>query len=190
VHTRPDALGSRRGAVSSAETAPVASSLYAAAQPAYCSTEGGDAMAVKPIPEGYHALTPGCAIPDCEKAIDFYKKVFGAEERLRMQSPGGPVMHAELKIGDSIVMLGDPMPPGAERSTMNLMLYTADCDAVFKRVVDAGAKVLQPMKDQFWGDRAGQVIDPFGNKWFIATHKEDVPPDEMAKRMKAAMGGG
>ena len=142
-------------------------------------------MSVKPIPDGYHALTPGCAVEGAAKAIDFYKKVFDASERLRMAGPNGSVAHAELKIGDSIFMLGDAGPQ-TPKYAMHVMLYTNDADATFTRAVEAGCTVNQPMQDMFWGDRAGRVTDPFGNNWFIATHKEDVSPAEMEKRMKAA----
>jgi PhnB protein len=142
-------------------------------------------MAVKPIPDGYHALTPGCAVEGAAKAIDFYKKVFDASERFRMAGPNNSVAHAEIKIGDSIFMIGDSGPQ-MPKYAMHVMLYTTDADATFKRAVDAGSTVNQPMQDMFWGDRAGRVTDPFGNNWFIATHKEDVSPEEMEKRMKAA----
>jgi PhnB protein len=141
-------------------------------------------MAVKAIPDGYHSLTPGCAVEGAAKAIDFYKKVFDAKENFRMNGPGGTVAHAELKIGDSLFMLGDAGPQTAKYS-MHVMLYTQDADSVFKRAVEAGCTVNQPMQDMFWGDRAGSVSDPFGNHWFIATHKEDVSPEEMDRRMKA-----
>ena len=140
-------------------------------------------MAVKAIPDGFHSLTPGCVVDGAAKAIDFYKKVFGAEEAVRMPGPNGVVMHAELRIGDSLFMIGDGTP-AMPRHSMHLMLYTTDADAVFKRAVDAGCTVVQPMQDMFWGDRAGSVADPFGNEWFIATHKEDVSPAEMKERMK------
>jgi PhnB protein len=142
-------------------------------------------MAVKAIPDGYHSITPGCAVEGAAKAIDFYKKVFDAKEQFRMNGPGGTVAHAELRIGDSLFMMGDA---GAQmpKYTMRVMLYTQDSDAVFKRAVEAGCKVDQPMQDMFWGDRAGRVTDPFGNNWFIATHKEDVSPEEMERRMKAS----
>jgi PhnB protein len=141
-------------------------------------------MAVKAIPDGYHSITPGCAVEGAAKAIDFYKKVFDANEHVRINGPNGSVAHAELKIGDSLFMLGDA---GAQtpKYSMHVMLYTQDADSVFKRAVEAGCTVNQPMQDMFWGDRAGRVSDPFGNDWFIATHKEDVSPEEMEKRMKA-----
>lgn len=143
-------------------------------------------MAVKAIPDGYHSLTPGCTVQSCAKAIEFYKRVFGAEERVRMPGPAGLVVHAEMRIGDSIFMLSDPMHNQPTHS-MHVMLYTTDCDATFRRAVEAGCSVKQPLSDLFWGDRAGSVVDPFGNQWFIATHKEDVTPEELDKRMKATM---
>jgi PhnB protein len=141
-------------------------------------------MTVKAIPDGYYSLTPGCVLEGAAKAIDFYKKTFDAHEKFRMNGPNGAVAHAELKIGDSIFMLGDASPQ-VPKHAMHVMLYTQDADAVFKRAVDAGCAVNQPMQDMFWGDRAGSVSDPFGNHWFIATHKEDVSPEEMDRRMKA-----
>ena len=144
-------------------------------------------MAVKAIPEGFHSLTPGCVVEGAAKAMEFYKKVFHAEETVRMPGPNGTIMHAEMRIGDSIFMLGDggpQMPPYA----MNVMLYVTDVDTVYKRAVDAGCKVEAALADMFWGDRAGRVVDPFGNTWFIATHKEDLTPEETQKRADALFG--
>jgi PhnB protein len=140
---------------------------------------------VQAVPEGYHTVTPYLTIKGAAKAIDFYKKAFGAEELSRMPGPEGAVMHAEIKIGDSIVMVSDPMmnPP----SVSSVFLYVGDVDSSFKRAVDAGATVSQPLADMFWGDRFGSVKDPFGINWSMATHKEDVAPAEMEKRMKAEM---
>jgi PhnB protein len=140
-------------------------------------------MTVKAIPEGFHTLTPQANLVGCDKAIEFFKKAFGAEEKRVMREPGGKVMHAELKIGDSILMLGEAVRDPV--SNLNGMLYVNDCDAVFKRAVDAGATALMPVADMPWGDRAGRVRDPFGNHWFIGTHKEDVPDAEVARRMAA-----
>jgi PhnB protein len=148
-------------------------------------------MAVKAIPDGYHSITPYLVCKGAAKAIEYYTKVFGAKEFVRMPGPEGKIMHAEIKIGDSNVMLADENPArgavaasGAGRS-MSIMLYIDDVDAVFKRAVDAGAKSIEAPTDMFWGDRMGHLMDPFGHQWSIATHKEDVSPDEMEKRMQA-----
>ena len=144
---------------------------------------------VKPIPEGYRTITPFLTVHDAAQAIDFYKEAFGAEERYRMTMPDGKgVAHAELKIGDSIFMLSDEMPgqscePSAlGESCVGFYLYVKDVDDVFERAVAAGAKVKEPLKDAFWGDRVGQIIDPAGHLWNIATHIEDVSPEELRKR--------
>ena len=151
-------------------------------------------MAVKPVPEGYHTVTPYLAVDDAAAAIDYYKKAFGATERVRMDTPDGRIGHAELEIGDSLVMLADPFPEASTRppselggTTGSVFLYVEDVDAVVKRAVDAGATVTMEVADQFWGDRFGTVTDPFGQVWSVATHVEDVPPEEMAERAKAAM---
>jgi PhnB protein len=151
-------------------------------------------MSVKPVPEGYHTVTPYLAVDDAAEAIDFYKSAFGAKERVRMEAPGGKVGHAELEIGDSLVMLSDPFPQSTTRSPSELsgtsssvFLYVEDVDEVVKEAVDAGATVTMEVADQFWGDRFGTVTDPFGHVWSIATHIEDVPPEEMAKRAQEAM---
>jgi PhnB protein len=151
-------------------------------------------MATKPIPEGYHTVTPYLAVDDAAEAIEYYRKAFGAEERVRMETPDGNVGHAELAIGDSRVMLSDPFPQATTRSpkelggtSVSVFMYVEDVDAVVKRAIDAGAKITMEVADQFWGDRFGSVIDPFGHSWSIATHVEDVPPEEMAERAKAAM---
>jgi PhnB protein len=150
-------------------------------------------MAVKPIPEGYH-ITPYLAVDDATEAIAYYKKAFGAKERTRMDAPDGRIGHAELEIGNSILMLSDPFPQAATRSpkelggtTASIFMYVEDVDAVVKKAVDAGATVSMEVADQFWGDRFGSITDPFGHSWGIATHVEDVPPEEMAERAKAAM---
>ncbi|HEV7219493.1 MAG TPA: VOC family protein [Terriglobales bacterium] len=148
--------------------------------------------AVKPIPENYHAVTPYLVVQGAAKAIDFYKKVFGAQELMRIPGPGGRVMHAEIKIGDSIVMLADEHPEMDARSPqafggspVSLMLYVPDVDNVFKQALSSGAKELRPVKDQFYGDRSGTISDPFGHKWTVSTHVEDVSADEMKRRMAA-----
>jgi PhnB protein len=149
---------------------------------------------VKPIPDGFHAVTPYLTVNDAAHAIDFYKRAFGAQETARMQGPPGKIAHAELKIGDSIVMLADEMPGNSCRSpqalggsTVNLFLYVKDVDSAFKQAVNAGAKVESQPTDMFWGDRYGKLTDPFGHSWSLATHKEDVTPEEMQKRSQAAM---
>jgi len=148
----------------------------------------------KPIPEGYHTLTPYISVDDTAGAIDFYKQAFGAKERVRMDTPDGKVGHAELEIGDSRVMLSDPMPGATVRppkdiggASASIFMYVEDVDAVVRQAVDAGATVTMEVADQFWGDRFGSVTDPFGHLWSIATHVEDVPPEEMEERSKAAM---
>ncbi len=142
-------------------------------------------------PKGYHTVTPYLILRDAAKAIDFYKAAFGAEETFRMPGPDGKVMHAELKIGDSMVMLGEEMPKMGATSpqtvngtTMGLFLYVKDVDTAFNRATTAGAKVEMPLQNMFWGDRYGKLKDPFGHSWSMATHIEDVPPQEMAKRHK------
>jgi PhnB protein len=150
-------------------------------------------MATKPIPEGYH-ITPYLAVDDAAEAIEYYKTVFGAKERVRMDGPDGKIGHAELEIGDSLVMLADAFPQFATRSpkelggtSVSVFMYVEDVDAVVKKAADAGAAITMEVADQFWGDRMGSVTDPFGHVWSIATHVEDVPPEEMAERIKAAM---
>jgi PhnB protein len=149
---------------------------------------------VKPIPDGFHTVTPYLTVNDAARAIDFYKRAFGAQEKVRMQGPPGKVGHAELKIGDSIVMLADEMPGSGCRSphalggsTAGIFLYVKDVDAAFKQAVSAGAKVATEPADMFWGDRFGRLTDPFGHVWSLATHKEDVTPEEMQKRSQTAM---
>lgn len=150
------------------------------------------ASAVKPVPDGYHTVTPYLIVDGAAEAIEFYKKAFGAEELVRMPMPGGRVGHAELQVGDSRIMLADEFPemdargPKAGGGTpVSILLYVADCDAVFNRAVAAGAEVKRPMKDQFYGDRSGTLEDPFGHVWSISTHKEDLTPDEMERRMQS-----
>jgi PhnB protein len=151
-------------------------------------------MGVKPIPEGYHTATPYLAVDDAAEALEYYKKAFGAKERGRMEAPDGKIGHAEIQIGDSLVMLSDPFPQASTRTpkelggtTASVFLYVEDVDAFVQRAVDAGATVSMEVADQFWGDRFGTITDPFGHSWSVATHIEDVPPEEMAERAKAAM---
>lgn len=151
---------------------------------------------VKPIPDGYNSLTPYLIVKDGTRALEFYKKAFGATERMRIATPGGKIGHAELRIGDSNVMLADEHPdmgyraPEAYGGTpISLHLYVEDVDRVFGQALAAGAKQQLPVKDQFYGDRSGTLQDPFGHVWMIATHKEDLSPEEMTKRTAAAHGG-
>ena len=148
---------------------------------------------VQPVPEGYHTATPYLIINGAASAIEFYKKAFGATELMRMPGPGGRIGHAEIRIGDSPIMLADEAPEMSFRgpqslggSPVSILLYVEDVDAVFDQAVAAGAKVQRPVADQFYGDRTGGVTDPFGHIWYIATHKEDVSPEEMQKRAAAA----
>lgn len=148
---------------------------------------------VKPIPDGFHTLTPYVIVKGCAEAIEFYKKAFGAEELFRMPGPDGKTIgHAEIKIGDSIVMMSDECPEFGAQSPQTLkgtpvsfMVYVKDADTAFQRAVDAGAKVLRPLENQFYGDRTGTVSDPFGHTWSIGTHIEDVAPEELEKRAAA-----
>jgi PhnB protein len=149
---------------------------------------------VSPVPAGYHTATPYLVVNDANSAIDFYKKAFGAQEIMRMQGPGGKIGHAELKIGDSVIMLSDEMPGGSGKSpkslggsTASVFLYVDKVDSVFSQAVAAGAKSEMEPQDQFWGDRFGKLEDPFGHLWAIATHIEDVQPAEMEKRAREAM---
>lgn len=151
-------------------------------------------MPVKPIPEGYHTLTPYFTVRDAARAVEFYKQAFGATERGVMKSPDGKVMHAELKIGDSILMLADEFPDFGALSpesvggtSAGLHIYVDNVDAAFDRAVKAGAKVEMPVAEQFWGDRYGTLRDPFGHKWSIATHTKDLSMDEMKRGMEEAM---
>jgi PhnB protein len=148
--------------------------------------------AVKPIPEGYHTATPYLIVDGAAAALDFYKVAFGATELFRMPTPGGKIGHAEFKVGDSIFMMADEHPAmGAygpkeyDGSPISIMLYVEDVDAMYNRAIAAGATIERPIENKFYGDLAGGIIDPFGHKWFIATHIEDVAPDEMTKRMAA-----
>jgi PhnB protein len=150
---------------------------------------------VKPIPEGYHSVTPYLVLNDAAGAIEFYKTAFGASEVMRMEAPGGRVGHAEIAIGDSKVMLADEFPDMGARgprafggSPVSLHVYVEDVDATTRKALAAGAKEVRPVKNQFYGDRLGTVEDPFGHVWHISTHVEDVPPDELRRRAEQAMG--
>lgn len=149
---------------------------------------------VQPIPKGFHSVTPYLVVDDANRAIEFYKRAFGAKEIMKMEAPGGKIGHAEIQIGDSMIMLADAMPGSGNKSprmlggtAAGLMLYVQNVDSVFNQAVSAGAKVDQPLANQFWGDRYGKITDPFGHSWSLATHVEDVAPQEMAKRAKEAM---
>jgi PhnB protein len=151
-------------------------------------------MPVQPVPEGYHTVTPYLAVDDATAAIDFYQRAFGAKERSRMSGPHGTIGHAELEIGDSLVMLSDPFPQSSAKppkelggTSVGVFLYVEDVDALYKQAIDAGATSTMEPVDQFWGDRFGSVTDPFGHSWQIATHVEDVSPEEMAKRAEEWM---
>ena len=151
-------------------------------------------MATQPIPEGYHTASPYLAVDDAARAIEYYTKAFGAKEIVRMDAPGGKIGHAELEVGDSRIMLSDPFPQASTRppkelggTSASVFMYVEDVDAVVKQAVDAGATVTMEVANQFWGDRFGTITDPFGHVWSIATHVEDVPPEEIAERAKAAM---
>jgi PhnB protein len=151
-------------------------------------------MAVKAIPDGYHSVTPYLIIKGADRAIDFYKKVFGAAQRMRMDGPNATVGHAEIEIGGSAIMLADECPDMGFRGPqsiggtgVSLHLYVNDVDACFNRAIAAGAKALRPVQDQFYGDRSGTLEDPFGHVWTISTHKEDLSHEELCKRAEAAM---
>jgi len=151
---------------------------------------------VKPIPEGYHSVTPYLIIKGAAEAIEYYKKSFGATELFRMPTPDGKIGHAELKIGDSPIMLADEHPdfghvgPQTLGGTpVGIMIYVDDVDTIYKRAISGGGQEVKPLQDQFYGDRSGTLKDPFGHMWTVATHVEDVAPEEMEKRMAAAHGG-
>ena len=150
-------------------------------------------MSVQPVPDGYHTVTPYLIIDGAAQAIDYYRIAFGASELLRMPDPQGRIAHAEIRIGDSVIMLADAHPAMGYRgpralggSSVSILLYLPDVDAVFQRAIDAGGKPLRPVADQFYGDRMGTLEDPFGHVWTIGTHIEDVSPEEMKRRMAAA----
>jgi PhnB protein len=149
---------------------------------------------VQPIPEGYPQITPYLCVDGASAAIEFYSEVFGATERMRMDDPDGRIGHAELQLGDSVLMLADEYPDLGIRgpktiggTPVTLSVYVEDVDSVVDRAVKAGAKMLRPVEEKFYGDRAGQFEDPFGHRWSVATHVEDMPPEEMAKRAAGGM---
>ncbi len=151
-------------------------------------------MVTQAIPEGYRTATPYLIVQGAADAIEFYKRAFGATEMLRMADPQGRVGHAEIRIGDSVIMLADEHPGMGYRgpralggSSVSILLYLEQVDAVFERAIKAGARVLRPVTNQFYGDRSGTLEDPFGHIWTIATHVEDVPPEELRRRAEAAM---
>ncbi|MCP4246752.1 MAG: VOC family protein [bacterium] len=154
--------------------------------------------AVNPIPDGFHTISPHIVCQGAAEAIEFYKKAFGAEEVFRMPGPDGKaVMHAELQIGDSRLMLCEEFPDMGAKSPkaiggtpVTVHLYVADADKIFAQAIEAGATVNMPLTDMFWGDRYGKLSDPFGHQWSVATHKEDLSPDEIAKRQAEAFGPG
>ena len=150
---------------------------------------------VKPIPDGHRTVTPYLAIKNAAKALDFYTRAFGAVESYKLMMPDGRVGHAEIRLGDSLIMLADEFPEYGGKapdtlggSPVSLHLYVEDVDAFVKKAVAAGAKERKPVTDQFYGDRSGQLEDPFGHLWWVATHKEDVPPAEMQKRVEKMFG--
>jgi PhnB protein len=149
-------------------------------------------MKTKPIPDGYHTITPYLIVKGAAAAIDFYMRAFGAAEKTRLGGPGGKIMHAEILVGDSPIMLADEYPqmnafspPSVGGSPVFLLLYVEDVDAVVRRATAAGARLLRPVQDQFYGDRSGTITDPFGHFWTIATHKEDVSNEEIERRAQA-----
>jgi uncharacterized glyoxalase superfamily protein PhnB len=149
-------------------------------------------MSVKAIPDGYHTITPNIVVKDAAAAMSFYQKAFGAEELARMPGPGGKIMHAEMKIGDSKIMLGDEMPEFGNKgpktlggSPVSFYVYVNNVDASWKRAVDAGAKVVMPLEDMFWGDRGGKLEDPFGHGWMLSQHTKDLSPAEIKAGQEA-----
>lgn len=152
---------------------------------------------VNPIPDGYRSVTPYLSVRGAAQAIDFYSTVFGARERFRLPGPNGLIGHAEIEIGDSLIMLadetpgmGNPSPQGLGGTAVSLALYVEDVDSVFNQAVAAGARVRTPVENQFYGDRSGTVIDPFGHIWGLMTHVEEVSPEEMQRRMEALAASG
>lgn len=150
---------------------------------------------VKPVPDGYHTVTPYLSVKGAADALDFYKRAFGATETMRFADPGGRVGHAEIRIGDSPIMLCDEYPdmdvlsPASVGGTpVTIHLYVDDVDQMVKQAVEAGAKLVRPVENQFYGDRGGKLVDPFGHVWWIATHIEDVTPEELRKRMAELFG--
>ena len=155
------------------------------------------ASQVNPVPDGHHTLTPYLICDGAAAALDFYKQAFGAEEVFRMEGPAGKIGHAEMRIGDSVFMLADCHPEAGARSPqqlggspVSLLLYTADVDATVARAVKAGAKLFAKVEDKFYGDRMGGLQDPFGHRWHVGTHVEDVPPEELKRRAAAASQAG
>jgi PhnB protein len=147
---------------------------------------------VNPVPQGYHTITPNLTVSEADKALDFYQKAFGAEETVRMPGPGGRIMHAELRIGDSVIMLHEEMPEMGSKSPksyggtpVGFYVYVENVDAAWKRAVDAGAKPTMPLQDMFWGDRTGRLEDPFGHAWNLAQHIGDPTPEEMERGQEA-----
>jgi PhnB protein len=151
----------------------------------------GVAVEIAPVPSGYHVVTPYLAVDGAARAIEFYTAAFGARERMRVGRPDGRIGHAEIEIGDAVVMLADPWPegnfvaPGDRPPSVNIHLYVGDADAVFARAIERGASTVRPMETMFYGDRIGTVRDPFGHVWHLATHVEDVPQEEIERRMRA-----
>jgi PhnB protein len=150
------------------------------------------AQKAQAVPRGFHSVTPSITVAGASKAIDFYKKALGAEELMRFPGPDGKIMHAEIKIGDSIIMLTDEMPEQGSRgpkliggTPVSFFIYGENVDAAWKRAVGAGAKEIMPLADQFWGDRTGCLEDPFGHHWWLAQHIEDLTPEEMQRRGEA-----
>lgn len=150
------------------------------------------AKSTQAIPKGYHTVTPSLFVAGAAKAIDFYKKALGAEEMMRFPAPDGTIMHAELRIGDSPIMLGDEMPDQGGKgpksiggTPVSFFVYQEDVDAAWKRAINAGGKEVMPLEDQFWGDRAGCFEDPFGHQWWLAQHIKDMTPEEVNKAAKS-----
>ena len=150
------------------------------------------AQKAQAIPKGYHTVTPSLCVAGAAKAIDFYKKAFGAEERMRFPAPDGSIMHAELTIGDSTIMLGDEMPDQGGRgpksiggTPVSFFIYQENVDEGWKKAVAAGAKEIMPLADQFWGDRTGCLEDPFGHQWWLAQHIQDLTPEQLQKNAEA-----
>ncbi len=155
-------------------------------------TAPGKSTKVKPIPDGYHSVTPYLIIDGAARALDFYKRAFDAKELMRIPSPGDKIGHAEIRIGDSVIMLADEHPEMDARSPshyggspVSIMIYLEDVDKQFKQALAAGATEVRPLTDQFYGDRSGTIKDPFGHNWHLSTHKEDVSMEEMNRRMAA-----